>query len=73
MSAGGRPMLLKDHDYVMVSSIMKLSACEFGIDSDDVRKFAFRFAQSNKIKSSFPVSNKCRVTGLKVSLSANQQ
>jgi hypothetical protein len=52
---------------------MKQSACGFGIDSDDVRKFAFRYAQSNKIKSSFPVNNKCRVIGSKNSVSANQQ
>jgi hypothetical protein len=73
MSAGGRPTFLKDHDYVMVSSILKLSACGFGMDSDDVRKFAFRCAQSNEIKSSFSVSNKCRVIGSKISVGANQQ
>lgn len=48
MSVGGRPMFLKDHDYVTMSSILKLSACGFGTDSDDVRKFAFRCAQSMK-------------------------
>jgi hypothetical protein len=29
-------MLLSFHDYVMVPSILKLYACRFGIDSDDV-------------------------------------
>ena len=72
-SAGGRPLFLKHHDYVMVSSILKLSPCGFGIDSDDVRKSAFRCAQSNEIKSSFSVNNKCRVIGSKDSVSANQQ
>ena len=66
-------MFLKDHDYMMVSSILKLSACGFGIDSNDIRKFAFKCAQSNEIKSSFSVSNKCRVIGSKDSVSANQQ
>jgi hypothetical protein len=51
-----------------VSSILKLSACGFGIDSDDVRKFAFKFAKSNEIKSSFSVSNKCRGMGSKDSV-----
>jgi len=66
-------MFLKNHDHVMVSSILKLSACGFGIDSDDVRKFAFKFAKSNEIKSSFSVSNKCRGIGSKDSVSASQQ
>lgn len=50
MSAGGRPTSLKDQEYVMVSSILKLSACGFGIDLDDFRKFAFSYSQSNEMK-----------------------
>ena len=66
-------MFLKHHDYVMVSSILKLSACGFGIYSYDFRKFAFKCEQSNEIKSNFSVSNKCRVIGAQDSVSANQQ
>lgn len=38
---GGQPVVSKDEEYMLVSSILKLSACAFGMDSHDIRKITF--------------------------------
>ena len=51
-------MFSKDQEQMFVSSILKISACEFGIDLDDVKKVTICFSQSSRIKFKFSVNNK---------------
>jgi hypothetical protein len=46
-SRRGQPVFSKDLENLLVLSIIKLSACIFGIYSVNVRMVAFSFAQSD--------------------------
>jgi hypothetical protein len=57
-SNGGQVVYSKDQEDELVSAILKLSACGFGILWDKVTNAAFSFTQSNRIKYCFSVNNK---------------
>jgi hypothetical protein len=44
-SEGQKPIFHKDQEHMLVSSILKLSACWFGINSDYVSMVSFTFTQ----------------------------
>lgn len=55
---GGQTIFTKDQEKELVSRILKLSARGFPLDSTDVRKTAYEFADSNKIKHTFSETKK---------------
>ncbi|XP_069703714.1 uncharacterized protein [Periplaneta americana] len=50
---GGQTTFTKEQEQALVSRLLKFSACGFGMDSITVRRVAFDFAESNKIKHNF--------------------
>jgi len=57
-SNGGQVIYSKDQEHTLMSAILKLSACEFGIRWDNITNAAFSFVQSNRIKYCFSANNK---------------
>ena len=57
-SKGGQVVYSIDQKHELVSAILKLSACRFGIPWDNVTNIAFSFTQSNRIQYCFSVNKK---------------
>ncbi|PSN46851.1 hypothetical protein C0J52_24200 [Blattella germanica] len=59
---GGQTTFTSQQEEQLLQRILRLSACGFGLNSDDVRKAAFSFAEKNGIKHKF--SNKTQTAGM---------
>jgi hypothetical protein len=59
---GGQTIFWKDQEDLLVTRILKCYACGFEMDSNDVRRVSFPFAEQNTIKYNFTVNKKWQVS-----------
>lgn len=55
---GRQTTFTAEQENELVSRILKLCACGFGLDCNSVRRVAFEFAESNHIKTNFSIENR---------------